>query len=104
MAKNVTVTWDLPTTRESTLPLPLAEIDAVEIGMGVTNTNFTNIDRVLSADAQSSYIPDVATGDWFLQLIVFDTDGRPSAPVVFPFNVPDETPPGMVGNVTVILE
>lgn len=101
MAKNVNVSWDLPTTRESGLPLDPADIQHVEVllsaDLGATFTSINNI----APPATDITVPDLDIGDWIFRLVVVDTAGRQSANVDTPVNVPDETNPSTVVNVQV---
>ena len=102
--KNVTVTWDLPTQRESGFPLNPADIANVEFGMRVVGApDFTVLGTVLPTDPQTFAVADVDIGDWEIRLVVVDTAARRSADVIAPFTVPDETNPGVVVNVNVTL-
>ena len=104
MTKNVSVTWDLPTTRQSGLALDLTEIQHVLVAFRVIGApEFTTLGQVLPTDPQAFAIADVDIGDWELRLVVVDTANRVSAPVDTAFNIPDESPPGVVVNVAITL-
>jgi len=100
--KTVNLSWDMPTTRESGLPLALPDILHTEISMSADlGANFTLIGTVLSSDASVFVQPDLVVGDYIFRLIVADVDNRLSIPVDVPVNVADETPPGAVSNILV---
>jgi hypothetical protein len=102
--KNATLSWNLPTERESGGPLPTSQIEATEISMSADlGANFAVLDLVLPTDTQELLVPDLASGDWIFRLVVIDTDSRRSANVDHPFNIADETPPQVVTNVAVVL-
>lgn len=101
MAKNVNVSWDLPTTRESGLPLDPADIQHVEVLLSADlGATFTPINNIVPPDTDI-LVPDLDIGDWIFRLVVVDTAGRSSADVDTPVNVPDETNPSTVVNVQV---
>ena len=101
MAKNVNVSWDLPTTRESGLPLDQADIQHVEVLLSADlGATFTSINNIVPPTTNIT-VPDLDIGDWVFRLIVVDTAGRQSVEVDTPVNVPDETNPSSVVNVQV---
>ena len=102
--KNVTCTWNLPTTRESGRPLDISDIQHTQVLMKADAApSFTPIDTVGPTAEQSIFIGDVDIGQWVIRLIVVDTDGRESAPVDTSFEVLDETPPSSVTGVGITL-
>ena len=103
MAKNVTVTWGLPTTRESGAPLAATDIDYTAGSISVDGVTFTPLSQVLATAPQEVFMPDVDIGDWVFRLVVFDKNGRASQPVDTLFNVPDESAPGTVVNVNITM-
>lgn len=96
------ITWTLPATRESGLPLAVADIASVALALSADGgANFAPLGDVLSTDTQEFTVADLSVGDWQVQLVVLDTSGRTSQPVVALFNVPDDTPPGTVISVKI---
>lgn len=93
MAKNINVSWVLPTTRESGKPLAVSDIAGVEIGLSVDNVNWSLYDT-FTPDVLSTVIPEMDIGEWFVSGIVVDKAGKKGKPVVKSIIVPDETPPG----------
>ncbi len=101
--KNATVSWDLPTTRESGLPLDPADIQGVEVSLSADGgTTFSVLNTVAPPDTEL-LVPDLEIGDWVFRLAVVDTNGRRSADVDALFNIADETAPSAVVNVQVAL-
>ena len=101
--KTALITWDLPTTRESGLPLDPADIQHVEVSLSADlGQNFGVLDTVAPPTLELT-VPDLEIGDWVTRLVVVDTAGRRSADFDVPFNVPDDTAPGTVVNVNVAL-
>jgi hypothetical protein len=97
---NATVSWDLPTTRESGNPLPVEEIEATEVSLSADQgANFGVLNNVLPPET-SLLIPDLADGTWIVRLVVLDFNGRRSANVDTPFVV-DSSPPGPAVNPSV---
>ena len=102
--KNVRVAWSLPTTRESGLPLDPTAIQHVEVSLSADlGANFVALNDVVPPTLDL-LIPDVEICDWVVRLVVVDVDGRRSADVDTPFNVPDETNPAAVQTVTITFE
>jgi hypothetical protein len=101
--KNATVTWDLPTVRESGLPMSADSIAGVEVSMSADLGANWAVLNTIAPPTTELLIPDLETGDWQLSLVVIDTDGRRSAAVEYPFNIADDTNPGAVTNVNVTL-
>ena len=101
--KNATVSWELPITRESGRPLDLADIQGVEVSLSADGgANFAVLNTVAPPDTDL-FVPDLEVGDWVFRLTVVDTNGRRSMDVDELFNIPDETAPGIVSNVQVVL-
>lgn len=95
MARNVNVSWVLPTTRASGLPLNPADIAQVELSMSVDGATWTEYDTFLPATTQT-VVPELDIGEWFFRGVVRDTNGRLSAPVDASIVVPDDTAPGVL--------
>jgi hypothetical protein len=93
MARNVNVSWVLPTTRESGKPLANTDIAGVELSLSVDNVNWSAYNTFAPA-ILSTVIPELDIGEWFVQGVVVDTAGKKSKPVVKSIVVPDETAPG----------
>jgi len=101
--RDATINWVLPTERESGRPLPLSEIAGTQVSLSADGgANWTQIDTVPAADPQTVSVQDLDNGDWIVRFEVADTDGRIGAPYDHAF-VSDDTAPGQVTNVEVIL-
>lgn len=99
--KNVNISWELPTTRESGFPLDPADIQHVEVSLSADlGANFTVLNNVAPPTLDLT-VPDLEIGDWIFRLVVVDTADRRSVNVDTPVNVPDETAPTGVLNVQV---
>lgn len=101
MAKNVNVSWDLPTTRESNLPLNPDDIQHVEVSLSANLGGDFTIINTIEPPTTDITVPDLDVGDWIFRLVVVDTDGRRSINIDVDVNVPDETNPSSVVNVQV---
>lgn len=99
MARNVNVSWVLPTTRESTKPLANTDIAGVEFSLSVDGTLWT-VYNTFTPDILSTVIPELDIGEWFVQGVVVDTAGKRSKPLVKSIVVPDETAPSALGDLT----
>jgi hypothetical protein len=101
--KNATLSWTLPTLRESGGPLDVSEIQHVLVEISADNgVNYTELNRV-APPATTLLVPDLETGTWKFHLTVVDMQDRRSAAVPFEVLIPDESPPLGVSNVTVVL-
>lgn len=99
MARNVTVTWVLPTVRESGKPLDIADIAAVELAISVDNATWSPYDEFAN-DVTETVVPELDAGDWYFRGVVRDTNGRFSQPVYGTVQIPDETAPGALSSLT----
>jgi hypothetical protein len=93
MARNINVSWSLPTTRESGKPLNPADIAEVTLDISVDNVNWSFY-NTFGPSVLSTVLPEMDYGEWFVRGIVKDTGGRASQPVVKSVVVPDTTAPG----------
>lgn len=99
--KSVTLTWDLPTTREQGGPLPPTEIDKVQVQASADGgTNWVNAGDVLPTDPQTFTMSDLDIGTWMFRVIVIDTNAVPSQPADITVNVADDSPPNPVNNLS----
>lgn len=99
MARNVNVSWVLPTTRESTKPLANTDIATVEFSLSVDNVNWDVYDS-FPPSVLSTVIPELDIGEWFVQGVVIDTAGKRSKPLVKSIVVPDDTAPSALGDLS----
>ncbi len=97
------VRWTLPTTRQSGGPLDPDDISGVEVSISSDNgANYTVADTVEPPILDKQFA-DLAFGDWLVRLIVIDTRSVRSGGIVTPFKIPDESPPGDVTDVDIVL-
>ena len=97
--RDVTVTWVLPTTRESGKPLAPADIDRVILEMSVDGSNYVGVDEFPSS-VLSTVVVELESGEWFFRGTVRDTKARKSKPVVRSIVIEDDTPPGPLVELT----
>ena len=102
MARNVNVSWVLPTTRVSGKPLNPSDILNVQLSLSSDNVNWSLYDT-LPPSVLSTVIPELDIGDWFVAGVVHDTANRASSPVVSTVRVPDETAPGALPSLVLTL-
>lgn len=102
MARNVNVSWEYPTTRESGLPIDPADIAGMTLEMSVDNATWS-LYNTFAANVVSTVVPDLEPGEWWFRGTVQDVQGRDSAPLVRSIVVPDETPPGPLANLSLTL-
>jgi hypothetical protein len=92
---NLKVRWVLPTTRVSGKPLAPSDIASVSIYISADGgQNYGKFDDF--EDTLETTITDLEPGTWYVSGIVNDTQGRSSQPVVSSFNIPDNTPPNVL--------
>lgn len=103
MARNVTVSWVLPTTRESTKPLDVAQIASVELSISADGGANWSVYGLFTPDVLSTVVPELEIGEWSFSGVVIDTAGKRSKPKVAVAVVPDETAPSALGELTVTL-
>jgi hypothetical protein len=92
MARDVDVSWGLPTTRKSGRPLDPADVAAVELSLSSDNVNWSAYDS-FPKEVLATVIPELDIGEWFVQGVVLDTNGKRSAPSVKSIVVPDDSEP-----------
>lgn len=104
MARDVNVSWVLPTTRESGLPLNPSDIQGVDLSISIDNTNYSLYNN-FPANTLSTIVPELETGEWFFRGVVRDrsTPPRLSQPVVVSIVIPDDSPPGTLSSLTLTL-
>ena len=107
MSKNITITWDLPTTRQSGGPLSPQDIDHIQVELSADGgANYGEIARLAPTDEQKVFVPDSEPGIWHFRISVVDiTGGRGVHIEQVEVPVPvDNTPPNPVSNVNVTLD
>lgn len=102
MAKNATVHWVLPIVRGSGKLLDPADIAGVEVSLAIAGAP-SSVLSMVPPDTLELLVPDLEIGDWIFTLVCVDTAGASGAAHDEPFTVPDETPPGVVTGVNVVL-
>ena len=100
MARSLTVTWVLPTTRESGKPLNPADIAAVELALSADGGVNYSPYGAYTPDVLSTVIPELEAGEWTVAGTVKDTAGRLSKVVTASVVVPDDTAPGALTSLT----
>ena len=99
--RTFTITWDMPTTRESGLPLLGTDILHTEVSLSADQgASFGLLSNVV-LPTREIVIPDLEVGTWIVRFVVVDTLNRRSQNADFELIVVDETPPGIVQNVSV---
>ena len=105
MAKDITITWDLPTTRRDGGALPVDQIQETVVQMSADGgANFGELARVAPTDEQRVFVPDAEVGEWQFIIRVWDTDGQEGESHLEVVTVVDDSPPGPVTNVGVTLD
>ena len=101
MARDVTLTWTLPTARTGGGELPIEEIQHVIVELSADGgENYSAIETVLPTDVQQFVQNEMEAGAWHFRLVVWDTLGQQSAPGLHVETVADESPPNPVENIT----
>lgn len=102
MTQNATVHWVLPTTRGSGELLIPSDIQGVEVSLAIAGAP-SSVLNLVPPDTLELFVPDLEIGNWIFTLVCIDTKDLRGPPYDEPFNVPDETPPGLVTGVNVVL-
>ncbi len=100
MTKDVTVTWDLPTTRTGGGELQPEDVLETRPEMSADGgSNFTSLPPVPPNVPQEVNVPDLEPGNWHFRFVLVDTLGQESAPASHIVTVLDESPPNPVENI-----
>lgn len=94
MARNVNVSWVLPTTRESGKPLNPADVAGVELSISADLGANWSVYDTFPPSVLTTVLPELEIGEWQVKGVVKDTAGKVSKPVVASIVVPDDTAPG----------
>ena len=97
---NITLSWALPTTRESGKPLAVADIAHVAIELSANGGADWAPIGTFGAEVTSIPVTDLDFGIWTFRGTVVDTKGRSSAPLETVFVVEDTTAPGALVSLT----
>lgn len=104
MTMNATVHWVLPVVRGSGKPLDPADIEGEEVSLAIAGAPFSVLtDPPVPPDTLELLVPDLEIGDWIFRLVCIDKAGLRGAAHDEPFTIPDDTPPGVVTGVNVVL-
>lgn len=97
--KSVTLTWDLPTTREQGGALAVTDIERIDVQASADNgTNWVAAGSLAPTDTQTFTMSDLDIGTWMFQVLVIDTAMVPSQPAMISVDVNDDSPPNPVNN------
>jgi len=98
---NVRVRWQLPTTRESGRPLPISEIQGVEIALSADGgQNFAVLDTFAPSVLETT-ITELEDGEWHVRGVV--VAGKRSQPVIRSIVI-DTSAPSSLSELTLQLE
>lgn len=104
MSKSVVLSWELPTSREEGGPLAFSEIRDTQVELSLNGgVDYVPLDTVLPTDLQELSGGDLQYGTYYFKFVVTDIDGLSGAALEFPVAVPDDSAPGQVVNVQVVL-
>lgn len=100
MAKDVTIAWDLPTTRTGGGELRPEDILETRPEMSADGgSNYTALPPVFPTDAQEVVVPDLDPGNWHFRFVLVDILDQESAPAHWVETVLDESPPNPIENI-----
>ena len=102
--RDMTVTYDLPTTRKSGRSLAVSDISGVEISLSADNGENFAVLGTVAPPATSLTQTELEVGDYILRLVVIDSLSRRSDAVDMAFIVADNTAPGTVRNVEIVMQ
>lgn len=101
--KDANINWTYPDTRKSGGPLPIEEIQHIELNLRVVGApDFDPIAEV-TPPTTTRTIPELSFGNWELQTVIVDQQNRRSSGKITPFFIPDDSAPEDAVNVTVEL-
>ena len=100
--QNVTVSWVLPTTRESGKALNPADIHRVVLEMSADGgANYVGVDE-FPPTVLSTVVVELEPGEWFFRGTVRDTKGRKSASITRSLVIEDTSPPSALIDLTLV--
>jgi hypothetical protein len=91
--------WAAPTTRTSGRPLRASDIAGFSLSRSHDGGEFERVPD-FAADATEHTIENIEPGIWAFRLACFDTNNRSGAAAEGSIEVPDDSPPGVVLNLT----
>ena len=104
MAKDITLTWELPTTRRDGGAVTVADIKHVRVESSADGgANFAELVVVDPNSTQSFVLPETEIGEWQFRLIAVDQNDKDGIAHVEVVEVPDDSPLNPVTNVQVTL-
>lgn len=102
MSRDVTVSWDLPTTRTSGGPLNPSEIQFTRVELSADGgANYSTLGDIEPGVAQEVLVPELEFGAWFFRVSVFDTRNAQGEAATIEAVVPDDSAPAAVLNLRV---
>jgi len=102
---NVTLSWQLPTTRQQGGPLLESEISTVRVEMSADGgVNYGTLQDIRPTDPQTVTAPDLEFGTWHFRIAVYDQNNQRGEYHVESVDVADDTPPAAVTSVTVTID
>lgn len=102
--KDVRITWVLPVVRDDGVPLPVDEIESLEVFLSANlGVDFVSVATKLPSEVQEVFLPNQSPGNWIVRFVVEDTKGDFSADKDFAYSVPSDSAPGTVTNIEVII-
>ena len=99
---NVTVAWELPTSRTSNRPLAPSDIRHVVLDVSADGgSTFVPIGE-FPPSVLSAAVTDLDFGTWLFRGVVVPVKGLPSLPMTATFVIDDTTPPNPLVTLTVV--
>lgn len=95
----VRLNWQAPTTRASGRPLNPADIAGYIVEQSLDNAPFVRLTDSPAA-ATSRDVQNLGPGVFRFRVACFDTKNAEGAPVEGSIEIPDDSPPGLVLNLT----
>lgn len=97
---NVTLQWELPTTRTSNRPLPVADIQHVLVDVSADEGATWAPIGVFPPDVLSTQVTDLDFGTWVFRGVVVPKRGLPSEPLTAVVVNDDTSPPNRLVSLT----
>ena len=101
---NVRLRWTLPTTRSQGGPLPVSEIQSVEIAVSADGGTTFQVSDVFMPSVLETLFTEVDFGLWTYRCVVIDSLGQRSVERFATADVKDTSPPGAVVTFEAVIE
>jgi hypothetical protein len=99
---NVTLQWELPTTRTSNRPLAPSDLLHVAVDVSADGGDTWVVIGQFPPEVLTAQVTDLDFGTWLFRGVVVPKKGLPSLPLTATFVNDDTTPPNPLVTLTVV--